>query len=199
MLFNAALALCALGSASLVATTPAAISACGEKADRVCFGKDGGEAQDVELEDIEYAAIALRSQSTLPNGTTAFWTSKMCTSLERDLNYSELLTILQVPRDFDCAEWMLPAPSGGTLIALAKHVNPRVASSVLFDDIANTIDGGEFATAAQKQAKLLGCARGGGMLGVKVNTSNPAHNTATYKDSKASHGRILINIVRTPI
>lgn len=84
MLFNAALALCALASVGLVAATPfdtAAIAACGEKADRVCFGKDGGEAQDVELEDIEYAATALRSQGTLPNGTAAFWTSKICTPL----------------------------------------------------------------------------------------------------------------------
>lgn len=38
MLFNAALVLCTLGSTSLVT------AACGEKADRVYFGKDGGQA-----------------------------------------------------------------------------------------------------------------------------------------------------------
>ncbi|KAK0751311.1 hypothetical protein B0T18DRAFT_443832 [Schizothecium vesticola] len=156
MLFNAALVLCALGSASLVT------AACGEKADRVCFGKDGGQAQD----------------GTLPNGTAAFWT---------------------MPRDVDCAEWMLPVPSGGTVLALAKHINPRVTSSVLFADIANAIDGGEFATTAQKQASLLGCGRGGGMFGVKANTTHPAYNTAAYKEGKASPDGILIKIVRAPV
>lgn len=104
-----------------------------------------------------------------------------------------------MPRDIDCAEWMLPVPSGGTVLALAKHINPRVTSSVLYDDIANTIDGGEFATAAQREASLLGCARAGGMLGVRANTSHPAYNTAAYKDSKASPEGILIKIVRAPI
>lgn len=190
MLFNAALVLCALGSASLVT------AACGEKADRVCFGKDGGQAQDVDMEDIEYAAATLRSQGTLPNGTAAFWTSKICSPS----NAAETsLTMPKVPRDVDCAEWMLPVPSGGTVLALAKHINPRVTSSVLFADIANAIDGGEFATTAQKQASLLGCGRGGGMFGVKANTTHPAYNTAAYKESKASPDGILIKVVRAPV
>jgi hypothetical protein len=55
-----------------------------------------------------------------------------------------------------------------------------VNSSVLFEEIANTIDGGPSATAAQAQAAIIGFLTTGGSLGVTFNATNPAYNTSTY-------------------
>ncbi|PVI01094.1 hypothetical protein DM02DRAFT_706509 [Periconia macrospinosa] len=39
-----------------------------------------------------------------------------------------------------CKEWAISVPSAGTVLALAKHTTPFVAISVLYADIAATID-----------------------------------------------------------
>jgi hypothetical protein len=99
--------------------------------------------------------------------------------------------------DFDCEEWSLL--DEGTVLMLAKHNEPRVDSKVLWEDIANAIDGGEGATDAQKQKSLLGgCGTYGGQLGVKVNTTNPAYATDDFKSGNVTNKGILIKIVRKP-
>lgn len=60
----------------------------------------------------------------------------------------------------NCAEWSLYTIS--TTMILGKHISPTLNSSVLFEDIANTIDGGNPSTNpadAQVGASLLGVGR----------------------------------------
>ena len=104
----------------------------------------------------------------------------------------------QMPTAATCQEWSLTLPEGATILILAKHIAPFVKSAVLYADIANTIDGGDGATDAQRQAALLGCAQNGGQMGVAVNTSNPAYTSAEFKDSKARADGIVIKIVKKP-
>lgn len=180
---------------------PDAVAACGETAARVCFGVDGGTSQDIEIEDIEYAASALRSIGQSNDGSDALWSS-MLPPYSRSHNHCtnpEMTYSCAVPSGVDCEEWQLPVSFGGTVMSLAKHINPRINSSVLYTDIADAIDGGEDATEEQKQASLLGCGKNGGMFGVVTDATNPAYNTQEYKDSKAQPSGILIKLVRAPI
>lgn len=105
-----------------------------------------------------------------------------------------------MPPSSDCEEWQLPLAFGETVMTLAKHINPRYNSSVLFSDIADTIDGGEDATDAQRAASLLGrCGAQGGMAGVKFDAKNPAYNTDAYIKSRATPNHVLIKIVHSPL
>jgi hypothetical protein len=149
---------------------------CGEKAAQVCYGKPDGTAQNVNLDDLAYVAAYLRyyGQSTDP---------------------PQALTI-PATSPFECAEWSLYV--SGTVMALAKHINPKVNSTVLFEDIANTIDGGETATDAQKKASLTGCGQNGGSVGVLVNKANPYYATDAFKKSGATTDGLIIKIVKAP-
>jgi hypothetical protein len=62
-----------------------------------------------------------------------------------------------------CEEWAIFVPGAGTVLALAEHATPCVATSVLYEDLASTIDtiGG-----------LLKCSENGGQMPVKVNKTN---------------------------
>ena len=158
------------------ALAPLALAACGEKANRVCFGVDGGTSQDIDPSDLQYAADFLRYM--IQDDPGALWTMP--------------------GGGFDCDEWMLPVEGAGTVLALAKHISPRINSSVLYTDIAATIDGGgEQASDQDRKESLLGaCGMHGGMVGVKANMSNPAYNSAEYKNSKAKPEGIIIKIVK---
>ncbi len=90
-------------------------------------------------------------------------------------------------------EWSLY--SHGTVLATARHINSTASSSVLFADIANTIDGGVGATDAQKAAALIGCGTAGGSLGVVYDASNPQYNTAAYIANGYTPSGLLIKIV----
>lgn len=150
--------------------------ACGETANRVCFGVGGGTAQNIDQADIEYAAAYVRYLAD--NNNNPLWT---------------------MPTEFDCSEWSLPVADAGTVLVLAKHVKPRTNSSVTYYDLARTIDGGADATPAQKAASLLGaCGSGGGMQGVTVNASDPAYKTPAYIASGAKPQDIIIKLVRAP-
>ncbi|PVH68153.1 hypothetical protein DL98DRAFT_441869, partial [Cadophora sp. DSE1049] len=93
----------------------------------------------------------------------------------------------------DCAEWSLY--SHGTVLATARHINSTANSSVLFADIANTINGGVGATDAQKAASLLGCGTDGGSLGVVYNASNAQYNTAAYLTNSYTPTGLIVKIV----
>lgn len=153
----------------------AARATCGETADKVCFGTNGGTPQDIDLDDLQYVADYLRYIGEENSGLNSMWT---------------------MPTAVSCDEWSLPVDNAGTVLALAKHISPRVRSSVLYVDIANAIDGGPGATEAQRKAALFGCATNGGMVGVKADPANPAYNTAEYKATKAKPEGILLKIVK---
>lgn len=104
-----------------------------------------------------------------------------------------------MPPVFDCSEWILLLFGSGTVLALAKHINPRTNSSVTYYDLARTLDDGKDATDAQKAASLLGaCGANSGQLQVTVDSTNPAYNTPEYKVSKAKPENIIVKLVRNP-
>ncbi len=82
-----------------------------ETAAKVCFGRDGGQAQDILVDDLQYVADFLRFTGESKEGAATWWI---------------------MPSGFDCAEWTVEVPGAGTVLLLAKHINPRINSSVLF-------------------------------------------------------------------
>lgn len=170
------LALPALASASALLTPRAT---CGETTARVCFGKDGGESQGVALDDVQYAADYLRYLSGSNSGLDKMWRMPAAVG--------------------DCAEWEIPIDFPGSVLVLAKHIVPRYATSVLFEDIANAIDGGLNASEDAKAKSLLGaCGTGGGMVGVTPNNNNAEYKSKAFVDSKAKNTGLLIKVVKNP-
>ncbi|KAI1376908.1 hypothetical protein F4677DRAFT_60726 [Hypoxylon crocopeplum] len=151
---------------------------CGETAALICYGVDGqGTSQALDPDDIAYAAAYLRYLADTAGGS-ALWT--------------------MLP-EFDCSEWSLPVFGAGTVLALAKHINPRTNSSVTYYDIARTIDGGADATPDDLAASLLGeCGADGGEVGVAVDAADPAYLTPEYIASGAKPKDIIIKLVRDP-
>lgn len=90
----------------------------------------------------------------------------------------------------DCGEWSLY--TRGTAQAVAKKIDMTYDSSVLFEEIANTIDGG---TATIKRNGLYECAADGGSFGVQVNTTAAAYTTAAYVAAGYKPAGIIIKIV----
>ncbi|EGX97038.1 hypothetical protein CCM_01697 [Cordyceps militaris CM01] len=167
------------GFALLSLTTASAIApraGCGEGTQKICYGVDGGTSQNIDPEDVQYVAEYLRSLSAENEGKNKFWT---------------------MPKSIDCAEWSLPVFNAGTVLALVKHIDNRVLSSVLFEDLAMAIDGGKNAADKGKN-ELLGCGRNGGQVGVTANTSNPLYNSADYKSSGAKPTGLVIKLVKAP-
>ncbi|KIH93808.1 hypothetical protein SPBR_06299 [Sporothrix brasiliensis 5110] len=70
-----------------------------------------------------------------------------------------------------CGEWGLYTHN--TVQITAKHIDMTHNSTVLYEDIDNTLDGGVDATADQAAAALFGCGTDGGSRGVVVNTTTP--------------------------
>ncbi|KAJ3495555.1 hypothetical protein NLG97_g3308 [Lecanicillium saksenae] len=141
-----------------------------------CYSGGDDTPQNVDVADIQYVATYLRRYGRKNPRKPAFYT----------LNAADTA---------DCAEWSLY--SRGTVLALIKHINPNVNSSVLYEDIATTIDGGEKATPAQQAASLIGCMTDGGSEGVLVNTTNPAYSTDEYKTAGYTPDGVLIKIVHS--
>ena len=141
---------------------------CDEGSKRVCYGKDGGQSQSLDPADIEYVASYLRFVGDSNTGANARWT---------------------MPASGACEEWVIAVPDAGTVLALAKHSKPDVATSILYSDIAATIDtvGG-----------LLECEKNGGQMSTIVNKTNPAYTSAEYKATKATPDGITIKLVRDP-
>jgi len=93
----------------------------------------------------------------------------------------------------DCGEFTLYPK--GTVQIIAKHITMGVNSSVLYEDIANTIDGGANATVAQQEEALLGCGSDGGSFGVVVNRTHPTYSSAAYTKLSAVTSGIIIKVV----
>lgn len=129
--------------AALLAALPlVSAQVCDEGNKLACYGKPSGQSQNINLEDLEYAAWEFRR---LSEDGPAFWT--MPANITKR----------------GCDEWMMFEV--GTALALAKHTNNRITSSVSFDDIADTIDGGPEATPEQREKAIMGCGEMGSAFG----------------------------------
>jgi hypothetical protein len=93
----------------------------------------------------------------------------------------------------DCGEWSLY--SRGSVLVTAKHIDTSVNTSVLFEDIATTMDGGVGATPAQQAEVLLGCGTDGGAMGVQVNATHPTYSSPAYQALNAETYGIIIKVV----
>lgn len=145
-----------------------------ETTDLRCYTAPGNTPQNVAVADVEYVATYLRAYGA---------------QIKAGRLYT--MTAANAP---DCDEWTIY--SHGSAMAVAKHLDSSLNSSVLFSDIANTIDGGAKATTAQQAAALIGCGTDGGSLGVVYNASNPAYLASTYP-AGSTPGGILIKMVAT--
>ncbi|KAM7195857.1 hypothetical protein V8F33_006506 [Rhypophila sp. PSN 637] len=157
----------------------AARAACSEGTARLCYGiGNPGTPQKLNADDIAYAASYLRFIGQDNAGTAdAFWN-------------------MPAEPTTSCSEWGLPVDGAGTVLALAKHSEPNLNSSVLYEDLANTIDGGEDGSKAS--SALIGCASNGGQMGVVFDAKNAAYNTDEYKKSRKTPRGLVIKLVRAP-
>ncbi|KAH6711709.1 hypothetical protein BKA61DRAFT_634129 [Leptodontidium sp. MPI-SDFR-AT-0119] len=148
-----------------------------ESPTKLCYNAPGSTPQDVDIEDIQFVASYLRSYGAQTRAGRQF-----------------VMTAATAPDCAEyCAEWSLY--SHGTVLATARHINSTANSSVLFADIANTIDGGVGATDAQKADALIGCGTDGGSLGVVYNASNAQYNTAAYLANGYTPSGLIVKIV----
>ncbi|GKT58403.1 hypothetical protein ColTof4_12334 [Colletotrichum tofieldiae] len=143
-----------------------------ETPSQLCYTAPDNVPQDVLVEDVKFIAAYLRSYGA-------------------QIRTGRLFNMAATDAP-DCGEWLIYAH--GTAQAFAKHIDNTVNSSVLFADIASTIDGGVNANSTQQAAALIGCDTDGGSLGVAVNTANPTYSGSTYPAGYTTSG-ILIKIV----
>ena len=144
-----------------------------EPTDLICYTEPDSVPQDVDIEDVAYIAAYLRAYGG-----------------ETRLGRLFSMSAEETP---DCGEWTLY--QRGTALAVAKHVDNTVDSSVLFRDIATTIDGGPNATPEEQEAAIMGCMSDGGSLGVLVDESAPAYSNPSYYPEGYVTDGILIKIV----
>lgn len=137
----------------------------------LCYNEPDGVPQNVAVADVQYIASYLRAYGAQTKAGRQY-----------------VMTAADAP---DCAEWTIY--SHGTALALAKHIDSTANSSVLFADLANTIDGGSGSTAVANN--LLSCGTSGGSLGVQYNATNAQYLTSTYLASDYTPAGILVKIV----
>ncbi len=140
-----------------------------ETPNKLCYTAPANVPQDVLVDDVLFIASYLRSYGAQVRTGRLF-----------------NMAAADTP---DCGEWLVYAH--GTAQAFAKHIDSKVNSSVLFADIATTIDGGANANAAEKAAALIGCGTDGGSLGVTVNATNPAYKGSTYPAGYTTSGTLI--------
>lgn len=138
-----------------------------------CYSGQDDVPQDIDVADVRILGQYLRSYGRKTPG-------------------GRFLTMMahEAP---DCAEWTLYA--WNTALALAKHIGSGNDSSVLYEDIATTIDGGLGASDGDKEEAIVGCLTAGGSLGVLVNETNPSYRSRDYINSGHTPDGILVKIV----
>lgn len=146
-----------------------------EPPQRICYSETGATPQNITLREITYVAGYLRYYGSQP-GNPQFYT-------------------MPLPDADNCAEWQVT--SQGSTWVLAKLVG-NDAASITFDDLANTIDGGAGATAAEKAAALYGCDTAGGQMGVQITADDPRYQEEQFLDGTYTNEGIVIKLVRNP-
>jgi hypothetical protein len=150
MLPIAATAILTIAQAASVKPVRRSAEVCysGEGTALLCYTvENGGTPQNVNPADVQGVADYLRSYGREVKGGRFF-----------------TMDATDTP---DCGEWSLF--SNGTTLATAKHLDDTVDSSVLFEDIATTIDGG-----LNKTQGIISCMANGGSLGVLVTPPVPS-------------------------
>ncbi|ODH53682.1 hypothetical protein GX48_00100 [Paracoccidioides brasiliensis] len=135
-----------------------------------CYSGGSDIPQNVNETDVSYIAASLRAYG-------------------RQTKLGRLLTMTTADAP-DCGEWFLY--SRNSAAAYAKKIDMTYNSSVLFEEIANTIDGG---TGVVKQAGIFRCRTDGGSYGVQVNATAPAYTTKEYIEAGLKPSGIIIKIV----
>ncbi len=138
-----------------------------------CYTEANGAPQNVDLTDVLFIAKYLRSYG-------------------RQIKPGRFFT-MNAKDTQGCGEWSVY--SHRSTLVTVKHINDTIDSSVLFEDIATAIDGGEKATPEQQQLALLGCGANGGAFGVQANTSNPAYSAASYVSAGYKTTGLLVKVV----
>ncbi|KAH8593503.1 hypothetical protein B0O99DRAFT_596373 [Bisporella sp. PMI_857] len=95
-----------------------------ETPSQLCYTAPNNVPQDILVDDVKFIAAFLRSYGA-------------------QIRQGRLFNMAAADAP-DCGEWLPTAH--GTAQAFAKHLDNTVNSSVLFADIANTIDGGSTPT-----------------------------------------------------
>ncbi|KAK4156925.1 hypothetical protein C8A00DRAFT_30128 [Chaetomidium leptoderma] len=148
----------------------------GETAALFCYTEVNGAPQKVNVTDVAFIAKYLRAYG-------------------RQIKPGRFFTMNAADTQ-GCGEWS--AYSHRSTLVTIKHINDTVDSSVLFEDIATAIDGGEKATPEQQQQQknaLLGCGTDGGAFGVQANLSNPAYSAESYVAAGYSMSGLLVKVV----
>ncbi|EEQ91086.1 uncharacterized protein BDCG_06206 [Blastomyces dermatitidis ER-3] len=135
-----------------------------------CYNGGNDIPQNVAAEDVSFIASYLRAYG-------------------RQTRIGRLFTMKAADAP-DCGEWVLYAC--GTAAAYAKKINMTYDSSILFADIADTIDGGKKLEADS----ILKCNADGGSLGTQIaDLAAPAYLTKEYVDGHFKPDGIIIKIV----
>ncbi|KAH7131454.1 hypothetical protein B0J13DRAFT_562642 [Dactylonectria estremocensis] len=158
---------------TLAAASTVAAECHDEEPTLYCYNGPDDNPQDLTVSDVTYIANALRAYGREIEGGRYF-----------------TMTAKDAP---NCAEWTLFTQ--GSAVALAKHVGSRKDSSVLFEDIANTIDGGQHRH--EVGPALIQCLADGGSASVIFNGSDVAYKTGEYLEKGYTPEGILIKIVTT--
>jgi len=145
----------------------------GDPVYKVCFGSPNGGPENLDVEDIPKAAAYLRSygRSTSPPGLLT-----IAAAGENNCTFVTLYTY-------------------GTVKVVAKHINFTHTTSVLFEDVADAIDGGEFPTTSSVEKAVISCGWKGGKIEVNATASRPEYHTQEFLDSGAITNGILVNLV----
>ncbi len=145
----------------------------GETTALFCYTPGNGTPQNVDPDDVAFIAKYLRSYGRQVKPGRFFTMNAKDTAV--------------------CGEWTVY--SHRSALVSIKHIDDAVDSSVLFEDIATAIDGGEKAAPEQQSLALLGCGTNGGALGVRANASNPAYDAAAYVAAGYKTTGLLVKVV----
>lgn len=204
MLGSISLLACTLAGLTLAIAPPlvdsraAQVCYAGEAKNLLCYKRaNGATPQNIRTADVLYAARELRAYGT---------GLKQALDASGNPVYDENGIPIEVPEYRflnmststapNCGEWTIFAKAETVLVA-AKLMTNKVNGLVWFGDIANTIDGGEGATDAQKQEAIVSCGTDGGSREVKANTAHTAYDQyiKLYRGEYVA-GEIVIKVVQ---
>ena len=83
----------------------------------------------------------------------------------------------------------------GTVRVVAKHTSSTNTTSVLFEDFANAIDGGESPTTESLAKSVISCDWKGGQISVSASATRPEYHTQEFLASGASTEGMVVMII----